>query len=1842
MHPTPPSAPSFSLHRHSHNTRPPASSSLPHFGDRQQSRNGRNINSHAINKKPIQPRSLLWGGQLLQEQTRADEVTVEDEAKEHKGGGMSETEETTRNASTNDSKVEMSMGKLAESAIQEATWSKGTNNSKIPTSPARSRATRISSRQQWPPTHPATPSASTSSIAAAAATTSGNSATVSPYFGHHVSQSPTRSDHSADAAAGANHAIHLRNRFFGPQEGGKKAGVHALGSGCNSKPGKGSVKEGSSPIVVKSGLQGNEIANAAMSVDSWENDICGSFERPSSPAVVTDDESENDEEYAENSSFDLEAKLKGISQADLKTTTTGLSQADDKSIASRVSAGGINMQPSFESECLRQNAAIAMEMDDMMAFFGGNDNEEQTVSEEPVAFADRRHNKSTPIVGIGPTLVSPERSGQHHPNDQIIPVPPHGNHRHRELGEADYGSRKMERKEDVRVNTATIVSPEPQKEQHHQPVQQNPPVRMQPYFSRSNRLSKRLAVDKRQFTSLLSVDEESEFEEPAWMEAESKSKANSLALKISHENDLNQFMEKITSGCYTLQDADSSSDVFSYREENSELNNSSSSELENGKENRGAADDKERCNQPSQVLPNSSFEKIAKERARIRREDTTPLRTNTSSAKIQYRLAIGDNSVSGRQINGNSKSFASSNQAFPRKYGLVKGQVQNDRNISGPSNSTSSSRPIAESTQSPNADLFDGPQGSDDVGVKALGNDGKARSMNAILDDDVLQSYRVTQNADVLQSYRMQHREIPVISKESFVEDDTIQIDVDETTERLPEADLDDAINVKCSSQQSELQPGLVGLSKWEIQKGRSLAWQSSNGVNEDEEYVPKEMLSRAKVTFSGKTSLFSMVQHSASFREHFRDSHHDAFLNRNPLYNPDITDGHINNEGSHEDSEEDDGDEYDGAEGNENIEEYQYDDFVSDFSVILENDPTSARQEPQTEMKISPVAESDIAMKRSVFAKENGDQDDAVSPSRITGHGVAMKRSVFEKEFASGSNDTAPRRCQQQIPAAKPHSHHGMPNVQQRKCLFEQKATSRSYEPTRQMNTASTVNKRLPMRPSQTHPHYVAPSAEVTKSLLEGKLRGLSNVNNNMSRPKGCGNSVGTSELGSILTKNSGDDRSVIPRFIFPRTHPPMETDSNRSSPSALPLSPGSDAVIIHNSSYGSSPGTITSRVRVLEPRSPVRSEGSPITDRGEARSGTIMPANPHTSRASFAIAAAAIAKIDEEIEKKRGFRNASREDPPTFTITESNVSGVVQYNNCGVSEEFLSVHPTGVRGDDNSNSKIVHQKPPTNSSSHDMRETVIQKESLKVASFWKQLDDMSEFSAKFKVDRETHPTNRKSTVVNERKATEDASQSSYFEAFEVAPPLESAQNDGSTTLLDNLKVLDNFAVAAAIAKNDKDLKKTLSSQDGPTFWKQLDELSEFSAQSHQNQFKVAKKKQQANTNLTVANAMKATDDSSQISYFEAFEVAPQLAHAKNDGSIALGDKLKVLDNFSVAAAIAKNDKDLKKTRSSQDGPKFWKQLDELSEFSAQSQQNQFRPSFAQETQRANRKSTVANAMKATDDASQISYFEAFEVTRRTTVDDFFKTTSGGSSCGASHDIFESSSQNAFEIVARPPNKKRQISSTNEGRHIVDVPRIHYRKAPAMTPKPSPQKVVAQTPRANPLPIYSNNAFSQVPNNAASIATQGSRIRSNFFMKHDSNNALSPAPNNAGSTATLGSRIRSNPFMKHAWAQRIVKNGPSTTPKSNPQNIATPTPRANPSLKKYSNNTSLPQIPNNASPAAARNNRYNGQTKRTFRVNARTKPDADGNIEFTKSRSEFYKPDAYGNISFTKSRSEF
>jgi len=1096
-------------------------------------------------------------------------------------------------------------------------------------------------------------------------------------------------------------------------------------------------------------------------------------------ATIIDDESE-----AIGDS--LNSKLDSFHQSTGNKSNGDLSPHEDYKSVSRKVSGGIHVQPSFESECLRQNAAIAMEMDDMMVFFHDHhycsvefeQNQSESTDTADSIFHERsssRADSSTDSAGAltNRQLSQPDPNGSHYVSPALI-------------------------KHDATLETNQRVA--------NQVFNRRAGSYSHRYFSHSNRLSNRHLTNKGHFSSLLSVDEEFEVEQPSWSPEPNLNKKNlsvkkSLDVKLSEKNELTQLMDTIMNGCYP-NDGDNS-DVFSPLDENSEVH-LTPVEVDH------ITDD-----QTLQINITHSFERIAKD-----------LRPNTSMGKESIRKNNGSSPKTSKTIQ---------KEDVPKLAQVPESEPMEEELNASDTNFNAIMPPVR------NHSLAQAK-----LGTNVLSHDDSAREKNSILDEDVVQSYRMTQNSDVIQSYRMRDRKMPAISKLLFnessagidvsnkknmprkdgtgnksspqrppkgqatektrharqvekSEDKIIQFEAKTNGQRgskMPKepANERDTIGMavsnrnkvdsrrclhgsnECLEEDLPQKPDgkeniTLKMSERERAKRRSLAWQSSNGLNGDEEFSPKERLPRAKTTFSGKTSLLSMVQQSATFREHFRDSRSKAFHLRNPLYNPDSNFDHTIHEESHENSDDEIGTQ--NLEENKSIAEYHYDSFMRDFKDILHNEP-APRKEEATQTTKEHVEwpkhggksnNKSVKDEKMILSRELKAASFLVDkPSN-----VAMTRAAFENQL----------RHTTQLPFTG--GNQMTLKVEQKKSQVKQVA--RNTHKKLSVSNSAPTNQSV-SNPKRSHPHNL-PSTEVTKSLLEEKLRGLKG-----SSKKECGNSVATSELGSLLTRES-ETSHFVPRFVFNRTRPSSDIDSlhlsqssmqktiDDTSPSlvqketdALPKSfdnrdfpnrtskrvrivlPDLSAPMESHDEREESVlvgGTVASRIRLIETR---RSLVCHELSRGgnSKRAAT----NDKKILSSNANAAAAIARIDDELDKVRlqhstsAIAVSSDSHIPIELATKQKVSKMPLHDRNQDTNAILD--PAG-----------------------QVKKAALKNETMKVTDFWKMLEKSSEGSDRLDNKQEAVPSSStKTSAINNNRVAEDGSQVSFSEEFEIAPRLQ------------------------------------------------------------------------------------------------------------------------------------------------------------------------------------------------------------------------------------------------------------------------------------------------------------------------------------------------------------------------------------------------------------------------------------------------------------------------------------
>ena len=433
----------------------------------------------------------------------------------------------------------MSITQLMESAAQEATWSRQTGYGSVKN--AKPSA-------MLPPIHPDSKEEKKLNAQGRAQHQKRSKNAVAPSI---TEYSPTRSDHSADAAAGK-----LKNVIFGP--------LDPPDIGEDSKP-MTVTKLDPIPMqrVSKSFPAAREKTDheSCMSIDSWEVDIIGSR---ASSAVMSDNgcSSEDDPKDANHAvdaspslsspntlklSERLEVKLEMLRKNSGISDTHG-SIGDDKStVSSRISV--VSIQPSVESACVRQNADIALMMENTMMDFMVADDEEGESVYSDLAVDD--------------------------PSLQLVPSEDSGLLSNPSTNEGD---------------PPPIINPQFAKLQYVPPPAPAP----KPVLHRA--ASRHQYFSKKHFPSLLSVDEEEEFSEPNFKasprsptdsspkSASSKSSSPGKGIRvISKHKDLgkflDQFRDNLMTGCAPLKDEDLAS---SWVEKTSQFN--SSSFLVNGDE----------------------------------------------------------------------------------------------------------------------------------------------------------------------------------------------------------------------------------------------------------------------------------------------------------------------------------------------------------------------------------------------------------------------------------------------------------------------------------------------------------------------------------------------------------------------------------------------------------------------------------------------------------------------------------------------------------------------------------------------------------------------------------------------------------------------------------------------------------------------------------------------------------------------------------------------------------------------------------------------------------------------------------------------------------------------------------------------------------------------------------------------------------------------------------------------------------------------------------------------------------------------------------------------------------
>lgn len=338
-----------------------------------------------------------------------------------------------------------------------------------------------------------------------------------------------------------------------------------------------------------------------------------------------------------------------------------------------------------------------------------------------------------------------------------------------------------------------------------------------------------------------------------------------------------------------------------------------------------------------------------------------------------------------------------------------------------------------------------------------------------------------------------------------------------------------------------------------------------------------------------------------------------------------------------------------------------------------------------------------------------------------------------------------------------------------------------------------------------QSRPHSVTTS-EVSRTMLEDKLRQIGAMK------KDSGSSVATSDLGSIMTRESEFSKNYnIPKMIFHRTHP----QNNRSSDSSARSSPSSMGNTYNNSTMVQSE---TLRIKYMLPENAppnILPQNEPPIDPNEhvilskqklrrensaaTAAATIgrpqLKVDPNEDvvmsqrllKNNVASATSSAATIEQQLARLRSIRSAQRNKLPqsndeallsTVEGTKTTVqTGGSQMGNHRDNEDSNPSSLVGVGAlkmkyqqlispafpDANASSKRVISNHASNHNTIEDRSEV-----AKISSFWKQF----ELSGDASVDK-PRPNNglqKKPSINRAKKLHDDASQQSG-DIFEIAP---------------------------------------------------------------------------------------------------------------------------------------------------------------------------------------------------------------------------------------------------------------------------------------------------------------------------------------------------------------------------------------------------------------------------------------------------------------------------------------
>ncbi|KAL3806295.1 hypothetical protein ACHAXA_000900 [Cyclostephanos tholiformis] len=326
-----------------------------------------------------------------------------------------------------------------------------------------------------------------------------------------------------------------------------------------------------------------------------------------------------------------------------------------------------------------------------------------------------------------------------------------------------------------------------------------------------------------------------------------------------------------------------------------------------------------------------------------------------------------------------------------------------------------------------------------------------------------------------------------------------------------------------------------------EKRKGHSLAWHSNNGVNDDEHYDSKQWppsSSDRASRLANRLTLLSISAHTETLQHHFFDDDMQLRDGASSLYHPSYTSDcdkeslKLIQEASLRDNacniSSNDEDNCSRVENEYNVC-YSHDDFVKEFKGILPKERVGVEGQvigvKAQEMNVSLSGKKIIEPSSSENVNPYvGSHDDSDASRQF----VRQNHQQYKGRAHSSSRDI---KTTNEFSVLAPFTTIG----DRRNGHYNKENIGGS--------SRANHNSKISIH----HPHHVP--NEVSKSMLEKKLRGLSDITSNVAR-RDQGGSVCTSELGSLFT-NDDDSRHIslpVPRMIVHK----MNSDSSaRSSPS-------------------------------------------------------------------------------------------------------------------------------------------------------------------------------------------------------------------------------------------------------------------------------------------------------------------------------------------------------------------------------------------------------------------------------------------------------------------------------------------------------------------------------------------------------------------------------------------------------------------------------------------------------------------------------------------------------------------